>query len=398
MDQEIVDKNNFYQKPIYIARFQDKFYCPFPINCNPYLGCAHNCSYCYARVLQEVKHIWRPIRPASIEVFRKEMLGAMSGKLNSPLHKLIRARVPIRFATMTDGFQPCERELQITRQMFELFAQLQYPVVIGTKGDIILDRPYIDLLKQFPSVVQVTITTDDDLLAKQIEPGAPTATRRIEVLRDLTREGIVAQLRIAPLMPLINDLPASLVKKAVDAGVKDILTQWIKFGGSKLSKQHLNDALGFDYEARLQASQIPLRRSGSAIAPTVETMTRYNAALKALIPEGVNFYPTPDPKGAIIGRACCCGLDNYAGFESLLRSAFRMNKRRIRWHTTFDQFMYGHTIPPFVKAYKEAWDAGAFANDLLEEFVFHEEDNTYSRKDLYEAVQSGQISVQDLKT
>lgn len=392
MLENAIDPHNLYQKPLYIARFNDKLYCPFPINCNPYLGCAHNCGYCYARVIQEAKHIWRPIRPASIDAFHKEMKGAMAGKLNSALHKLIRNRVPIRFATMTDGFQPCERELQITRQMFELLAQLQYPAVIGTKGDIILDRPYLDLLKQFPNVVQVTITTDNDLLAHQIEPGAPSATRRLEVLKELNREGINGQLRIAPLMPLINELPKTLVQKAVDAGVKDILSQWIKFGGSKLSKAHLNAGLGFDYEEKLKEANVPLRRSGSALAPTVDFMTRYNNALRLLIPPGVNFYPTPDPKGEIVGPACCCGLDNYAGFGGLLRSAFRMNKHRIRWHTTFDQFMYGHAIPPFVKDYYESWHSGSFANDLLEEFVFHEEDGTYSRRDLYDAVCAGQIA------
>ena len=373
-----VDPNHLYQKPIYVDRFSEKFTCPMPINCNPYIGCAHNCSYCYAMFVQLQKRLWRPIRPANVKLIDKTFRGAMSGKLNSVLHKMIRRRVPIRFASMTDAFQPCERDLEITKQIFEIFAEFNYPVVMGVKGDVILDRPYIDLMKQFPITVQVSISTDNELLALVLEPKAPLPSRRLEIIKALSSENIITQLRLSPMMPLLTDNPMSLIMKAKENGAHDILTQWFYGFGQTAFTKHLEKALGYNYIGRLKQSGIPLITHGSMVRIAPEYINNYNISLKGVLANyGLEYYPTPDPIGLQDPGKCCCGVDKYPGYEGLLMSAFRTNRHRIRDHTTFDQYFYGYDDHPFLKEVYDYWCSGAFADG--KEIMFSPESNTYSR-------------------
>jgi DNA repair photolyase len=95
-----------------------------------------------------------------------------------------------------------------------------------TKSDLVVRD--IDLLKKVPSMVALTITTDDDAIARIIEPHAPPPSGRIKAAEQLIDRGIPVTVRIDPIIPFVNDCPEKLVKKVADLGVKHVTSSTYK--------------------------------------------------------------------------------------------------------------------------------------------------------------------------
>ena len=79
-----------------------------------------------------------------------------------------------------------------------------------------------DLLSSVPATVALTITTDDDMIARIIEPNAPIPSQRIRAAQDLLKAGVPVSVRIDPIIPHVNDQPQKLIKTLADIGVKHI--------------------------------------------------------------------------------------------------------------------------------------------------------------------------------
>ena len=195
---------------------------PFELSINPYRGCEHGCSYCFARPTHsylgysagldfETKILWKPDAP---EILRSE--------LARPHY---RCR-PIALGINTDAWQPIERKLGLTRRLLEVLCETRHPVSIVTKGALI-ERD-VDLLADMArdSLVQVmfSITTLERELARSREPRAATPARRLEAMRTLHEAGVPVGVLFAPLIPALNDhemeavLQASQTAGATSAG------------------------------------------------------------------------------------------------------------------------------------------------------------------------------------
>jgi DNA repair photolyase len=85
-----------------------------------------------------------------------------------------------------------------------------------------------DLLSKIPSTVALTITTDDDQLARMLEPNAPSPTQRLRAAQDLIRQGIPVSVRIDPIIPFVNDQPQKLIATLASIGVKHITSSTYK--------------------------------------------------------------------------------------------------------------------------------------------------------------------------
>lgn len=201
---------------------------PFKWGANPYRGCQHDCWYCYARASHEYLQLpmgmFQHIVLAKVnapEVLRKE-LGRKSWK-----------RELVNMGTVTDPYQPIERQYRITRQMIEVFREYKTPLVLTTKSHHILDD--LDLLTDFAKElflnVVVTITSTDEELTRKLEPTTCTIKRRFDMISKLSAAGITTAVLMAPVFPKITDTEAhmdAVARAAAEAGVSyflsDILT------------------------------------------------------------------------------------------------------------------------------------------------------------------------------
>ncbi|MBL7964324.1 MAG: PA0069 family radical SAM protein [Flavobacteriales bacterium] len=184
---------------------------------NPYQGCEHGCSYCYARPTHEY---WG--YSAGLDFERVIMV-----KRNAPslLEKALRderwTAEPVMMSGATDPYQPIERTEGLTRQCLEVFLRFEHPVQVITKNALILRD--LDILTELASKrlvsVAISLTTLNEDLRRIMEPRTATAARRSDTIRALSEAGVPVHAMLAPLIPSINDheVPA-LLKAASEAG------------------------------------------------------------------------------------------------------------------------------------------------------------------------------------
>jgi DNA repair photolyase len=173
---------------------------------NPYVGCQHACSYCYARFMKRFTG-------------HKEPWGDFVDiKINAPdvLNKEIKRkeRGTVWMSGVCDPYQPLEAEYKLTRRCLEILAMNNLPVVIQTRSPLVLRD--MDLLKRLDDLeVGLSITTADDEVRKIFEPKAPSIMERINTIESLHKNGIRTFVMIAPILPEVENL-IKMLKGKVD--------------------------------------------------------------------------------------------------------------------------------------------------------------------------------------
>lgn len=169
---------------------------------NPYVGCPHGCVYCYNQ------HFLTQIRP------RNEKWGDfLEIKLNAPevLEKEITGRYKnlkdeVFFSTVSDPYNPLEKQHQLTRKCLEVLAKAQWPVQILTKSDLVLRD--IEIFKKFRHSIEIgfSITTLDKRAQMIFEPAASLVEKRIEAMEKLKKAGLKTYAFIGPILPYFTNL------------------------------------------------------------------------------------------------------------------------------------------------------------------------------------------------
>lgn len=185
-------------------------------NMNIYKGCCHGCIYCDSRSeCYRIDHFDQVrAKENALQIIRDE------------LRRKVKKGV-IATGAMSDPYNPFEEKLQLTRHALELCNAFEFGVAIATKS-ILLKRD-IDVLSDIkehsPVICKVTITTSDDILAKTIEPNAPTSTERFAMIKELSSHGIFAGILLMPVLPFLEDTPENImeiIEKAQENGAKFI--------------------------------------------------------------------------------------------------------------------------------------------------------------------------------
>lgn len=186
-----------YKSPYAVVGGNEGSKCNYPARLDPYgRGCAHGCLYCYARSVLEFRGLWND-EPASADPAKvREKVARELFKAGAP----IWGRTPLRIGGLTDAFQPAEKERGVTRAVLELLNEYSCPYLIVTKGDLVAEQEYLDLLDPELCNVQVTVPFLDEELAAKIEPQAPTPTARLEAIRKLGEAGLPTTLRLSPVV------------------------------------------------------------------------------------------------------------------------------------------------------------------------------------------------------
>jgi DNA repair photolyase len=191
----------------------------FRYSVNPYRGCAHGCSYCYARQNHEFLGF-----SAGLDFETKILV-----KHNAP--ELLREFLcrpgwqvePIAFSGITDPYQPCEREFQITRRCLEVVAEFNQPVSIITKNALVLrDLDILGPMGQAGLVhVNMSVTTLDAELARTMEPRTSAPEARLRAIAGLSDAAIPVRVMVAPIIPGLNDSGmGEVLAAASEAGAK----------------------------------------------------------------------------------------------------------------------------------------------------------------------------------
>ena len=145
---------------------------PFDRSINPYRGCEHGCSYCFARPTHAFYGLSPGLDFESRLFYKPDAAERLRKELDDPKY---RPDV-IALGTNTDPYQPVEREQRLTRQILEVLAEYNHPFGIVTKSDLVLrDADIIGpMAAKGMAAVTLSVTTLDRNLARKLEPRAPT--------------------------------------------------------------------------------------------------------------------------------------------------------------------------------------------------------------------------------
>ncbi len=191
----------------------------FRYSMNPYRGCAHGCSYCYARPTHEYLGL-----SAGLDFETKVFVKHRAAELfRNWLSRPSWQAAWIAISGVTDCYQPAEREFRVTRGCLKVAAECRQPMGVVTKNALVTRD--IDLLAELArynaASVAVSLTTLDARLARTMEPQTSSPAARLRALRQLSEAGIPTQVMVAPVIPGLNDseIPAILAA-ARDAGAQ----------------------------------------------------------------------------------------------------------------------------------------------------------------------------------
>lgn len=185
---------------------------------NIYRGCSHGCIYCDSR--SKCYQFTHPFEDIEVKQNAPMLLEAAL--------KSKRKKCMIGTGSMSDPYMHCETELELTRKCIEIIHRYGFGLAIQTKSDRILRDIDIldDINKDTKCVVQMTLTTYDDMLCSILEPNVCNTKRRLEVLKMMQERGIPTIVWITPILPFINDTEENvrqILEACAKVGVKGII-------------------------------------------------------------------------------------------------------------------------------------------------------------------------------
>jgi len=176
----------------------------YDFSLNPYAGCAFRCSYCYVPKFPNGKHHfsewgeWVEAKINAPQLIQKERLKVFGSR--------------IFFGSATDPYQYIELKYRLTRYCLkELLKYKPKKLTLHTRSHLVFED--IELLKTFGNILSIgiSITTDDENIAREFEPGAPSIARRLELLAQLHKAGIKTHVSMAPLLPCNSERLVNLI-------------------------------------------------------------------------------------------------------------------------------------------------------------------------------------------
>jgi DNA repair photolyase len=175
----------------------------FDLSINPFRGCSHACVYCFARP----SHAYLGLSPGldfETKLFYKvDAVRLLEADLSRPGYVC----KPIALGINTDGYQPLEKRLRITRSILEVLARCRHPVLLVTKSALIVRD--LDLLSQLAHdglvSVMLSITSLSAEIKRTLEPRTASPQARLRVIEQLARAGVPVGVMVAPVIPAVTD-------------------------------------------------------------------------------------------------------------------------------------------------------------------------------------------------
>lgn len=261
------------------------FLCDVPIRLDTYTGCSHGCEYCFATRKKE--DLFKNIKPDdSLNALKKFIKGKRTQTVN-----WCDWDIPLHFGGMSDPLQPLEAKYKKTYECLKYLAETQYPFIISTKGKLLKDERYLNLLSKCNCVVQISAVCSS---YDKIEPGCPTYEERLEIARIISPRVKRVIFRIQPYITDIKDELIANIPKIKEAGVYGIIVEGMKFN---LKKQGL------------------IQQGADFVYPLAVLKSDFAEIREEAHKNGLKFYSGENRTRTMGDNLCCCGIDGLEGFK-----------------------------------------------------------------------------------
>jgi DNA repair photolyase len=272
---------------------------PFRWSLNPYMGCAHRCTFCYVRAFER-----RADRPAGEDYGRSVRVKVnVVEVLRRELARPSWRREVVAVGAATDPYQPAEGRYRLTRGCLAALADARTPFGLITRSPMIVRD--IDVLQEAARRAEVDITfsipTLDEDIRRRTEPGTAPARQRLRALRMLVDAGLDAGVGIAPILPGITDGVENLsavIRAARDAGATRVWCNLLYLRPG--TREHFLEHLARDWPAllpryeRLYRGRAYLRRADAE--PVRALVDRLREQYGIADRRRVRLGPPPEPE------------------------------------------------------------------------------------------------------
>jgi DNA repair photolyase len=226
---------------------------------NPYVGCAHACRYCYASFMKRFTGHQEPwgdfvdVKVNAPQVLRKALKKRKGGR--------------VIFGSVTDPYQPLEKEYAVTRGCLEAF--LEYPASLF-EIDLLTRSPLclrdIDLFTRIKDIrIGFSIGTQDEAVKRLFEPRSPAIRARVEALRTLHEHGVQTYVFIGPMLPMDSFEVFSMLKGIVSGVLidrmnysKKVISIYRRSGLERYLEDSYFKIFGSDLRDRFEGAGIPV--------------------------------------------------------------------------------------------------------------------------------------------
>lgn len=257
--------------------------CNLPVRFDTYKGCSHGCKYCFAQKKQNIAKIQRDETVEALRSFIEGKRGRETAWCDW--------NIPIHWGGMSDPFQPVEKKYGYSLECLKLLAETRYPFVVSTKGRLIADPEYLDLLERCNCVVQISMVCSKyDCL----ERGAPTYEERLQILKTVSRRVQRTIVRIQPYMHEVRKDVLDNLPRVAEAGAHGVVLEGMKFAKKKPG----------------------LVRIGGDCAYPIELLRADFEQIKAEAHRcGLKFYAGENRLRSMGDDMTCCGIEGLEGFR-----------------------------------------------------------------------------------
>lgn len=256
--------------------------CDLPVRFDTYKGCSHACRYCFANVGRDL---------TDIQTYEgaKALLDFIKG--NRTLEtKFVDWNIPLHWGGLSDPFQPCEKVHRRSYKALKIFKETQYPFVVSTKGKLVADDDYIELLKDCNCVVQISMVCSK---YDKIEKGCPTFEERLQMLQKVSNNVKRTIVRVQPYMHEVYKDVYNNLERFKKAGAYGVIIEGMKF---KKKKNGL------------------VKVGGDITYPYNLILNDFLALKKRAHELGLKIYAGENRIRPYGDSLTCCGIDGLEGF------------------------------------------------------------------------------------
>lgn len=258
--------------------------CDLPIRFDTYKGCSHNCKYCFVQRKKDIDNIEKGETA-------KSLINFINGNRSQDT-KWCDWNIPLHWGGVSDPFQPAEKRYKISLECLKVFVETQYPFVVSTKGKLIIEKEYLELLNKCNCVVQISMICSK---YDKLEKGAPTFEERLEIVKILSKNVKRVNIRIQPYMTEVFRDVKENIKRFSEAGAYGIIIEGMKF--AKKKDGLIKIGADFVYPKHILKEQFEQLK---------QEANKYN----------LKFYVGENRLRSLGDDMCCCGIDGLEDFKS----------------------------------------------------------------------------------
>jgi hypothetical protein len=224
-----------------------------------------------------------------------------------------------------------ENRYRITLSYLQAALKYEYPIVVSTRGTLIAESPYLDILKSHNhALVRMSLSTTEDSRSSLIERREVRPTNILRTMERLSAAGIRVACRWQPFVPGVSEEPEVFAPRVAAAGCQQCSFEFLRLSRERNPELITGffKATGDDVYRRYRTLEAK-HQVREYILPPEHRIPMIIRARRAIRSAGMRFGAADNDLQYLSDDSCCCsGVDAIPGFERFFKHQIAYAVRR----------------------------------------------------------------------